>query len=261
MQVKRRGRDRGERTPLWFGLALAAVTVPISAVYKLRWHGQHRIPHTGGAIVVINHISYADPLVVGRYLYDCGRLPRYLAKDTLFRVPLMATVLRGMGQVPVQRGRAEASEALTAAVAALRQGQLIVVYPEGTVTRDPDWWPMPGKTGAARLALLAPEIPVIPMGQWGAQNAVDVYHHRYRAWPRAEAHVTAGPALDLSRWRTDPPQPLSAELLHTVTATIMAAITQQVAGLRHRPVPALGPDGVPEHTIGGAGTPPEEESA
>lgn len=236
IQPKARGRQRGERTPFWFGFSLAGVTLPVSAVFKLRWHEQQHIPLTGGAIVVVNHISYADPLVVGRYVYDAGRLPRFLAKDSLFDVPAVGAAMRGMGQVPVHRGGADAQEALSSAVRALRRGEVIIVYPEGTVTRDPQWWPRPGKTGAARLAVSAPEIPVIPLGQWGAQNAIDVYGHRYKVWPRQEAHVTAGPPLDLSRWRGAGQAP-TADVLRAITRTMMGAITANVAVLRAEPAP------------------------
>ena len=155
-------------------------------LFTVRWYGLDRIPKSGGAIVAVNHISYADPIVFGRFIWDAGRVPRYLAKASLFSAPFpIGRVMTGSGQIPVHRGTADAAGALQAAVDALRGGQLVLIYPEGTVTRDPDFWPMQAKTGIARLALMVPEAPVIPVGQWGAQNFLDFYRRRFRPLPPA----------------------------------------------------------------------------
>lgn len=238
---RRTGRERGEPTNPWFRIGMAGVGVPAGALFKLRYRGVENLPRTGGAILAVNHISYADPVVVGRFVYDAGRLPRYLAKDSLFRVPVVGTVLRGMGQVPVHRGGPDAGRALVSAVEALRRGELIIVYPEGTVTRDPDFWPATGKTGIARLALLAPEIPVIPMGQWGAQ-VIDVYGKSYKVFPRREATVVAGPPLDLSRFHARLPEGgvPTTELLRSMTTAVMAAVTAQVEIARGETRPGAG---------------------
>jgi 1-acyl-sn-glycerol-3-phosphate acyltransferase len=226
---RQRGRARSEPTNTWFRIGMAGAGVPTGMLFKLRYRGVENLPSTGGAILVANHISYADPVVIGRFVYDAGRLPRYLAKDGLFDVPVVGTVLRGMGQVPVHRGGPDAQRALTSAVAALRRGELIIVYPEGTVTRDPDFWPSTGKTGVARLALLAPEIPVIPLGQWGAQ-VIDVYHKSFKVLPRREATVAAGPPVDLSEFRARVPEGTapSTEVLRAITAAVMDAVLTQV---------------------------------
>ncbi len=93
--------------------------------------------------------------------------------------------MHGMGHIPVKRGTMDAVQSLTAAVDALDAGRVIVLHPEGTVTRDPDGWPMAGKTGAARLAMLARDVPVIPVVQWGVQDSVDLYRKRVRLIPAA----------------------------------------------------------------------------
>lgn len=228
--TKQRGRNRSEPTNAWYRIGMVGVGHPTGWLFKLRYRGVENLPRTGGAIIAANHISYADPIVVGRFVYDAGRLPRYLAKDSLFELPAVGRVMRGMGQVPVHRGGPDAQKALTSAVAALRRGEIIIVYPEGTVTRDPDFWPSTGKTGLARLALLAPEVPVIPIGQWGAQ-VIDVYHRSFKVFPRREATVVAGPPVDLSRFRRpggEGPVPANAENLRAITTTVMAAVTAQV---------------------------------
>ncbi len=202
---------------------------------RKRWRGLDRIPASGGAIIAVNHVSYADPIVFGRFIWDSGRVPRYLAKASLFKLGFgIGRIFVGSGQIPVHRGTADAAVALQDAVEALRQGKLVLIYPEGTVTRDPDFWPMQAKTGVARLALMVPQAPVIPVGQWGAQNFLDVYRKRFRPFPRKRVSVAAGPAVDLSEFYGSQP---SSEVLHAMTDKIMIAVRDEVAGLRGLPAP------------------------
>jgi 1-acyl-sn-glycerol-3-phosphate acyltransferase len=194
-----------------------------------RWFGLTRLPRHGPAILAVNHISYADPLVIGRFVWDAGRNPRFLAKSSLFDIPLIGRVFVGTGQIPVRRGTADADAALRGAVEALGRGEVVIIYPEGTVTRQPEFWPMQAKTGVARLVLLAPDVPVIPVGQWGAQEFLDVYARRLRPWPRKQVSISAGEPVQLSEFVGQQP---SAEVLRQMTDRIMWAVTAQVVGLR-----------------------------
>jgi 1-acyl-sn-glycerol-3-phosphate acyltransferase len=142
-----------------------------------------------------------------------------------------------MGQIPVDRGTTAAADSLAAAVESLRQGHVVVMHPEGTVTRDPQWWPMSGRTGAARLALLAPDVPVIPVGQWGAQQMVDLYHKKVRLIPRKEHHILVGEPIDLSHFAGAAP---TADALRSVTDTMMSSVRGLVADLRGEPAPTGG---------------------
>lgn len=193
------------------------------------WRGAEHVPAEGGVILAVNHVSTADPVVLADFvLYALRRPARFLAKSSLFvGGGLVARVLRGAGQIPVHRGTADASAALEAAVAALRAGECVVLYPEGTVTKDPERWPMAAKTGVARLALLS-GAPVVPVGQWGA--------HRLRAvgTQRVPVTVAAGPPVDLSRYAG---QELTGEVLRAATADVMRAVTALVADLRGAPPP------------------------
>lgn len=204
-------------------------------LFKVRWHSLDRIPRSGGAIVAVNHVSYADPILFGRFIWDAGRSPRYLAKASLFSAPFpIGRVLKGAGQIPVHRGAVNAGEALQAAVDALRRGEVVLIYPEGTVTRDPEFWPMQAKTGVARLALMVPEVPVIPVGQWGAQNFLDVYHKRFRPLPRTEVSASVGQPVDLAEFAGQPP---TRQVLQAMTERIMVAVRAEVASLRGEPAP------------------------
>jgi 1-acyl-sn-glycerol-3-phosphate acyltransferase len=199
-----------------------------SILFKLHWRGQEHLPKTGPALVVANHVSYIDPITFARFIWDSGRVPRFLAKESLFRIFLVRNVLRGAKQIPVHRGSVSASGSLRDAVSALEGGECVCIYPEGTVTRDPDWWPMVSRTGVARLAL-ATDAPVVPVAQWGPQNAVDWYRRKFRLLPRKDIYCLAGPPVDLSAYRG---RPVSAELLREVTDVIMRTVRTQLGELR-----------------------------
>jgi len=192
--------------------------------------GLEHVPSTGGVVLAANHLSTADPVVLADVvLHGLRRPARFLAKSTLFRGGgLVARVLRGAGQIPVHRGTTDASQALGAAVAALDAGECIVLYPEGTVTRDPELWPMVAKTGVARLALLS-GAPVVPVGQWGAHRL------RLAGLRRVPVQVVVGPPVDLTAYRD---RALTAEVLRAATDDVMAAVTGLVAGLRGEQPPA-----------------------
>jgi 1-acyl-sn-glycerol-3-phosphate acyltransferase len=225
-----------ERVGPYLRLAVILIYPLTTLFFRRRWYRSERIPKSGPAIVAVNHVSYADPLVFGRFIWDAGRVPRYLAKASLFELPFpIGRIIRGAGQIPVHRGTADAARALQGAVAALARGEMVLIYPEGTVTRDPHFWPMQAKTGVARLALLVPHVPVIPIGQWGAQNFLDVYHRRFRPLPRTKVSVSVGEPVDLSEFAGRPP---TAQVLHEMTDRIMTAVRAQVAELRGLPAPA-----------------------
>jgi 1-acyl-sn-glycerol-3-phosphate acyltransferase len=140
----------------------------LRAWFRLRHEGLERIPKQGPAIVACNHISYLDPLTNGEAVDRAGRRARFLAKQELFRIPVVGTVLRGAGQIAVARGSRDGSS-LDRAVEALEGGEVVVIYPEGTVTDRADGLPMQGKTGVARLALRT-GVPIVPMASWGSRE-------------------------------------------------------------------------------------------
>ena len=130
----------------YYRFAALLIRPILFAITKRDWRGIENIPAKGGAIVAVNHISYADPLVFAHFLFDNGRPPRFLAKSGLFKVPIVKTIILGAGQIPVYRESDGAHHAYQAAVDAVQRGELLGVYPEATLTRDPDIWPMTGKT-------------------------------------------------------------------------------------------------------------------
>jgi len=224
---------------------LAGIVKPCyRLVARFRWTGEEHLPAEGGFIVVPNHLTELDPLTVAWTLYDNGIMPRFLAKEPLFRAPVVGAVLRATGQVPVLRGTADAAAALTAARAELDSGGAIVIYPEGTLTADPRQWPMTGHTGAARLAL-ATGVPVIPVAHWGDQRILGKDasgRRRLRLFPRQDVRVRIGPPVDLSPWRDDAPDlthPVGPDRhrLEDATDAIMHAVAAELAVLRGEDAP------------------------
>jgi 1-acyl-sn-glycerol-3-phosphate acyltransferase len=134
----------------------------------------------------------------------------------------------------VKRGTTDARQSLDAAVRALRDGRVIVLHPEGTVTRDPTGWPMTGKTGVARLAHLVPEVPVIPIAQWGVQQSIDLYHKKVKLLPRPRHVISVGEPIDLGALRAAEP---TSATLKALTDVIMRRLREDVAQLRGMPVP------------------------
>jgi 1-acyl-sn-glycerol-3-phosphate acyltransferase len=212
------------------------------------WRYQEKVPQTGGVIFVPNHISNADPLAVGQYLAFSGRWPRFLAKASVFRIPVIGRIIAACGQIPVERRSTRSKEALVAAAEAIEQGRALVIYPEGTISYDPDLWPMKGKTGAARLALTS-GCPVVPIGQWGAQELMPGRKPRFpKLFPRKTLRVATGDPIPLDDLRA---QPVSAATLDEATTRIMDAITVLVAELRHAVPPVHRYDPRSDLTSGG----------
>lgn len=197
------------------------------------WSGAENLPTEGGWVVVTNHNSHLDPLLFAHYLVDHGRSPRFLGKIEVFKVPVVGAVLRSADQIPVYRESGRAVDAYRSAVQAVRDGKCVAIYPEGTLTRDPDLWPMRGKTGAARVALET-RCPVVPVAQWGAQDVLAPYAKVPHLFPRRTVQVRAGAPVPLDDLYD---LPITSEVLHEATARIMAALTGVLEELRGEQAP------------------------
>ena len=181
-----------------------------------------------------NHISNVDPIAVGQYVAFAGRWPRFLGKASLFRVPVIGRIITACGQIPVERGTNSAVQALQAAITAIEAGKTVVIYPEGTVTFDEQLWPMVAKSGAARIALQT-ACPVIPIGQWGAQDIMwGKKLHFPHLLPRKTLRLVAGARF---RWTTSGQLRSTRRSSPTATERIMDAITALVVDLRQEPAP------------------------
>jgi 1-acyl-sn-glycerol-3-phosphate acyltransferase len=223
-----------EKAGLSIGLCIV-VFYPLSRLLgRRRFEGLEHIPEIGPVLVASNHISYLDPLYTGVFMHRRGRIPRFLAKQGLFRVPVIGWVMSDAGQIPVHRGSAEAADSLRSAERALAAGKAVLIYPEGTVTRDPDHWPMVAHTGVARLALHA-DVPVVPVVNWGTHQIYDHYRKRFRPLPRTEVIVRAGAPVDLSDFRR---RKVDGPLLREATDRVMDGVRKLLAEVREEPAPA-----------------------
>ncbi|MEV7694719.1 lysophospholipid acyltransferase family protein [Microbacterium sp. NPDC089189] len=219
----------------WF---LAGIVVPLTGlIAKIEIEGGENLPEDGPYILAPNHHSEIDPVIVAVAVWRLGRAPRFMAKDSLFRVPVLGWALRVTGMIPVGRGGAAsaAKQALETAGHLAEKRAGVIVYPEGTLTRDPDLWPMRGKTGAARLAL-AGDIPLIPMAQWGTQGILPRYG-KLSLWPlRKRVRVLIGPPVDLSGFEDRALHPAAQQ---EATGRVMDDIAGLLGELRGETPPAV----------------------
>ena len=166
-----------------------AVCKPVLVVLRRPdWRGVAGIPRVGGAVLAANHVSHLDPLLVAEMVLAEGRVPRFLAKDSLFNKPVVGRWFRAAGHVSDD------------AVRAARHGRLLLVYPEGSITKRKDGLPMTMKSGAVRIALEA-SVPLVPVAQWGAQEILPAYSWQLRwAW-RRRVVIVVGPPVPLDDLR------------------------------------------------------------
>jgi 1-acyl-sn-glycerol-3-phosphate acyltransferase len=217
-----------EKTARW--RITAGLAMPLMAlISRITVRGKENVPATGGFILAPCHFSAIDPVVMGVALWKAGRTPRFMAKESLFRVPVLGSILRGLGQIPVDRsGQQRALGPMKAARSLAKTGGGIIIYPEGSLTRDPDLWPMRGKTGAVRMALDA-GIPLIPAAHWGTQILMPRYSGRLKFFPPTPVTVLIGKPIDLSAFRN---KVLDQKMLTAATEILMSAIADLQGQLR-----------------------------
>lgn len=223
------------RLGFWRRLTVVLVKPLMTVLTRRDWRGGAHLPADGGVILVANHLSHADPLVVAHFVHDHGRWPQFLGKQAVFDTPLLGRVLHRLRQIPVRRGTMDAARALDAATAAVTGGDAVIIYPEGTTTRHPELWPMRGRTGVARL-WLDTGAPVVPVVTWGPQRLYDPRRRTLRPRPRTPVTVVAGPPVDLSAYADAPP---TSATMHQITETVMLRLRDMLAEVRGEEPPAL----------------------
>ncbi|HWH96823.1 MAG TPA: lysophospholipid acyltransferase family protein [Pseudolysinimonas sp.] len=217
-------RRKPEKLLRWRIISTIAILV-FEFFGRYRMRGLDNIPKRGAFVISPNHLSNFDPLTIAYLLWRGGRVPRFLGKASLFKIPVFGWLLRFTGQIPVERGGG-GPDPLAAATRLISEELAVIVYPEGTLTRDPDEWPMRGKNGAVRLAL-ENGIPLIPVAHWGVQRILPRYGGRL-SFARKDVEMLVGPPLDLSPWagRSD------ARALNEATTALMNEIARLLGELR-----------------------------
>jgi 1-acyl-sn-glycerol-3-phosphate acyltransferase len=225
---------RREKSGFWIAFC-AVFFYPMGWLFgRSRFEGLEHIPARGGALVVANHVSHLDPVFTGLIVHRARRVPRFMAKHSLWSTPVLGQALRGSGQIPVYRDSADAQRSISEGTRALDEGKVVIIYPEGTITRDPDTWPMYSRTGVARLAL-STDVPVLPVVHWGTRAVFDGYKKRFRPLPRKPIVIRCGQRVDLSAYRG---RPVDALLLREVTDLIMGEVRNLLAEVRGEAAPA-----------------------
>ncbi|MDP3949702.1 1-acyl-sn-glycerol-3-phosphate acyltransferase [Microbacterium sp.] len=230
-----RSPEKSRPSPFW---PLAAIVVPaVGYLAKIEIRNKEKLPAKGAFVLAPNHYSEFDPLIVAAAVWRLGRAPRFMAKESLFRVPVLGWLMHKTGMVPVARATsaAAAKQTIEQSRALVKNERGVIVYPEGTLTRDPDLWPMRGKSGAVRLAL-AGDIPLIPMAQWGTQHVMGRYQKGLSLWPpRKRVQVLIGDPVDVSDLSGRAGEQAA---LNEATNRLMNAITALLEELRGEKAPA-----------------------
>jgi 1-acyl-sn-glycerol-3-phosphate acyltransferase len=222
--------------PSLFWVLAAIVIPPLSLLAKITTIDAHKLPRTGAFVLAPNHYSELDPLIVAMSVYRTGRLPRFMTKASLFKIPVLGWILRRTGMIPVARtsSASAAKQTMLQSRELVKNGRGVIVYPEGTLTRDPELWPMRGKSGAVRLALSG-DIPLIPMAQWGTQEIMGRYQKGLSLWPlRKRVRVIVGDPIDLSDLKERAGEPRT---LIEATDRLMNAIAALLEELRGEKAP------------------------
>ncbi len=214
---------------------VAMVLAPIlRLMFTIKTTGKENLPE-GGYILVGNHLSYLDPFSFAYSVYlHMKRVPHYLAKESIFRIPIIGKILPKVGQIPVYRGGKSNEEPLRAAKEFLKAGQVVVIFPEGTLTRDPNLWPMRGKAGAIRLAVEL-GLPIVPCGQWGVEKVLGNYSKKFRPNPFHVVRVKIGKPMFFRELEGKTP---TAQELADATDKVMREISAIVGELRGETPPA-----------------------
>ena len=206
------------RTALTYRIVMAVASPVVRWWGRLEVVGENVLPGSGATVLLSNHDSAWDPVVLGVAAVHRRQL-RALAKSSLWKVRAVGWVLDHMGQIPIDRGRGD-TQALAAAIELLQAGGCIGVFPEGTVSRGK---PLRALSGAGRLALAVPETRVVCVTVTGA---VDIVRFPKRPRIRVEFFEPEG----------GPPQPgeSAISLTRRTMAEIRAAAPFAVPGRRKK---------------------------
>ncbi|HUF97097.1 MAG TPA: lysophospholipid acyltransferase family protein [Ilumatobacter sp.] len=238
--MSQRWSKPGASGAVLYAVAASLVGLVVTFVSRLsvaRQRGRRRAAQTlpaGPVIVISNHTSYADGVLLALACRRLGRSLRLLATGGVFRAPLIGRMARRLGFIPVQRGTANAAHSLDAAVEALAAGEAIGLYPEGRITRDPALWPERAKTGAVRLALRT-GAPIVPVAMVGAHHVVSrrkiIVNLAKNLVLRPKVLVDVGEPIDV-RALVGTRDITSNDVIHDVADEVMAHLVAMVAQLR-----------------------------
>jgi len=223
--------------PIFRGLEIAAQLFVGATGTPITYSGEENIPEHGGAVVAINHTSYVDFIPAGLAVYRRGRRLRFMIKAEMQEVRLVNFLIKHTRTIPVDRHAG--ADAYALAVRRLREGELVGVYPEATISRSFELKEF--KTGAARMALDA-DVPLVPVIVWGAQRIWTKDHPRRLVGKKGPVAVRVGPPLR------------AAEDISQTTAALHASMTTLLHQVQEGYPHPAGAYWVPHRLGGGAPT-------
>lgn len=222
------------RFQLSYRFASGLISRILTLVVRRRWRGLENFPASGNCIIATNHVTEFDSLTMMDFVNRGAKIPvRSMVKAELFNTPVVKFFITRAKQIPAYRGSTRPGETLRLARETLQSGETVLVFPEGTLSRDPQKWPMKAKTGVGALAL-ATRVPVIPVAQWGAHNILDTYARKPKLFPRQTVWVQAGEPVDLTDLYDRADDPAAVQ---EATDRVMAAIVEMLSGLRQETPP------------------------
>lgn len=177
--------QRGLAKILWYDALRLVCRLAAVVCLQVRCRGRQWVPRSGGALVLSNHQSFLDPVLVG---LACDRRLNYLARQSLFAVPGLRQLIESLDAIPIDR-EGSGLGGIKETLRRLKRDELVLMFPEGT--RTPDGSVQPFKPGFCALARRA-GVPLLPVGLDGAFDGWP----RWRSFPLpATVHIEFGPAL------------------------------------------------------------------
>lgn len=235
-----------QREPVYQVVQALAKTIVGAQGLKIDYRGVQNIPAQGGAVLAVNHTSYVDFLEAGLLVRRAGRWPRYMVKAELRKNPAMRFLIKRCKAIGVDREHG--AESYHEAVTALEAGEIVIVYPEATISRSFELKEL--KTGVARMALEA-DVPIVPVAIWGTQRIWSKGTPRRIGRHRYPVVVEVGEPL---RPHGSPDDPAAVTAL---TARIRAAMDVELAKAQAGFPAPPGELWVPAR-LGGGAPPPDE---
>ncbi|BAQ32287.1 conserved hypothetical protein [Bifidobacterium scardovii JCM 12489 = DSM 13734] len=219
---------------------LAGVAAVFRASCRTRAWGLEHVPEEGVFITAATHVTMFDVFVPMMSLFHMGRRPRYMAKAEMAKWPLIGKWFQLVGMQPVERRSGKARAIEETSIEIITNGRPLTVWPEGTVTRDPQKWPMSMKNGVGVIALeasrrLGRQVPLFCAVTWGAASI-----NHWWPWPRKNVVMCYDNRLDYAdlladqeSWGDELPQEAADEL----TRRIRVRMTEIMAEIRGEQAP------------------------
>jgi 1-acyl-sn-glycerol-3-phosphate acyltransferase len=223
--------------PTFRTLEILAQLIVLASGSRVTYSGEENIPDRGGSVIAINHTSYVDFLPAALAMYRRRRRLRFMIKAEMQQVKVVNFLIKHTRTIPVDRGAG--ADAYAVAVKRLREGELVGVYPEATISRSFELKEF--KTGAARMAGEA-DVPIIPVIVWGAQRIWTKDHPRHLGRNKVPITVQVGAPL------------YAAEDITLTDAALRKSMTTLLHQVQERYPHPAGAYWVPRRLGGGAPT-------